>query len=136
METYMEMIHRHQKEFSELPVFFAFNKEQFKEGMQKLGVQNESEIISINYGGYIRKTDSHIIREYFSKCREELKTARKNHEFAVDMFKYEFGNHEYCVTMDPTETLNALGLTLEEIAESKELSRAFIKAKNEYLKEH
>jgi hypothetical protein len=31
------------------------------------------------------------------------------------MFNYELGNHEYCITHDLTDTLDALGLTLEEV---------------------
>ena len=136
METYVEMVRRHQKEFSELPVFFAFNNEQFSEGMKKFGVQDKSEVISINYGGYVKKTDAHLVKEFFSRCGEELKTARKNREFAVGMFKYELGNHEYCVTRDLTEVINALGLTFEEIAADKELTKALIQAREEYMKEH
>ena len=34
---------KHQKEFDEFPVAFAFSDEQFKEGMKKLGL-NENDI--------------------------------------------------------------------------------------------
>ena len=31
------------------------------------------------------------------------------------MFSYELANHEYCITYDIEPTLDALGLTLDEI---------------------
>ena len=54
-------------------------------------------------------------------------------DLKAGMFEYELGNYEYCVTMDPDPALSALGLTFEEVANSKHLSKAFLKAREQYL---
>ncbi|NYC95062.1 hypothetical protein DFN09_003049 [Clostridium acetobutylicum] len=58
---YIEMKRKHQKEVNNFPMFFAFSKEQFKEGMKKLGLE-PSETNKIykfgNTGGFYKRTDS------------------------------------------------------------------------------
>lgn len=46
-----------QKKFNDFPVGFTFNKKQLAEGMEKLGVKTKDELVSIGYGGFIRKKD-------------------------------------------------------------------------------
>ena len=37
--SYLELKWKHQKEFNEFPMFFAFNRKQFDEGMKTLGLK-------------------------------------------------------------------------------------------------
>ena len=64
MNIYKTMKDHHQNEINNFPMFFAFNQEQFNEGMESLGLNpNETnKISSIGAGGYIRKTDSEKLR--------------------------------------------------------------------------
>ena len=39
MNRYVELKRRQEKEVNEFPMFFAFSKEQFSEGMKKLGLE-------------------------------------------------------------------------------------------------
>ena len=41
--------------------------------------------------------------------------------FIYDMFNYELSNHEYCVTYDVGDTLNALGFSIDDINNDKRL---------------
>jgi hypothetical protein len=47
--------------------------------------------------------------------------------FIFEMFDYELGNHEYVYTCDISDTLDALGLTIEDLAKNPAL-RAGLKA--------
>lgn len=59
-ETYVQMKERHQKEVNEFPMMWAFNNDQFAQGMKKLGLQetDTDKIYRIAPGGFIRKTDA------------------------------------------------------------------------------
>ena len=55
--------------------------------------------------------------------------------FIKDMFLYELANHEYCITYDLEDTLDALCLTVDEINSDKRLLRGLEKALSQYLKD-
>ena len=116
---------------------FAFNNEQFKEGMEKLGLdaKDTQKVLSIGGGGFIRRTDSDAFGAMFDRIHAEEAEARKNDDYLFQMFSYELANHEYCYTWDLTDTLRSLGLTLEEIKANAQLNDALIKAIDEARKE-
>ena len=117
MNKYTELKSKHQKEVDAFPFGFAFNQSQFDEMMTKWGLdpQNTGAIFSIGGGGYIRKTDSDAMHEMFDRHEAERKAAMQDDEYLYQMFNYELGNHEYGYTQDLTDTLEALGLTMNEI---------------------
>lgn len=129
MNKYIELVERHRKEVNEFPMMFAFNKNQFEEGMIKLGLapEDKDKIYSIGYGGYIRKTDSKAFNELFKRQREELIAEidkdTTGEGFIYEMFLYELNNHEYIVTMEIDDALNALELTYDEVKSSPTLTR-------------
>lgn len=141
MNTYKILKEKHEKEFSEFPKFFAYSDKQFEEGMQKLGLTPEDtdKILSIGGGGFIRKTDSDALSELFDRHETEMKEAIEADQtgdgFVYDMFNYELRNHEYGYTFDIGPTLEALGLTREEINNNKRLLHGLSKAVNEITKE-
>ena len=62
---YKIMKERHQKEVNELPYMFAFSNEQFKSGLEKLGL-NENEMDKLIYLGdntYLKRTDLPKVEE-------------------------------------------------------------------------
>jgi hypothetical protein len=124
------MKERHQQEINEFPMFFAFGNQQFEEGIRKLGLEpsDTDKIYNIGAGGYIRKTDAKRLQEIFDRHERELRNAMANEKFAYDAFDYELGNHEYVITYDITDTLNALGFTIEEVENDEMLSDALNKA--------
>lgn len=87
-----------QKEFDDLPIFFAFGDRQFKEEMEKRGLTEKDvdKIYSLGkgYGGYYLRSDADIVRAYFQK-EDELPELMKDKDFAVSAFYYEMCNHEY-----------------------------------------
>lgn len=114
-------------------LFWAFSDKQFKEGIEKVKASPENKVVSIGAGGYILKSK---VKEYFKifedyeKKMEELK---KNKDFMIDAFIEELGNHEYIVTYSIDDTLNALGITYEELENSQTLKEALKTAKKQYL---
>jgi len=131
INTYLALKEKHAKEVNDFPMFFAFSNDQFAEGMQKIGL-NPSEtdkIYSAGAGGYYKKTDAEKLHAMFKTHDDEMKQARTNEEFIFHMFDYELGNHEYTYTGEVDQTLDALGLTMEEINNNELLSNGLKKAK-------
>ena len=135
MNAYSELKQRHQLEVNNLPLHFAFSNKQFEESLQKMGLTMEEtdQLRSLGMaGGFYHMDHAEKIHETFIrhiKEREEaIASDKKGDGYIYDMFFYELNNHEYGYTGDVSSTLEALGLTLVEIKESKPLKRGFEKA--------
>ncbi|MFI3238751.1 MAG: hypothetical protein R3Y47_12135 [Lachnospiraceae bacterium] len=143
METYSEMKHRQQEEINGFPIMFAFNDTQFNEGMQKLGLEpsDTDKIYSLgNTGGFIRKTDSKALDELLTRHEQEMSTNiakdKTGEGFIFEMFYYELGNHEYIITGDVTETLDALGIEEQEVNDNPALINGLRLAHNKQMETH
>lgn len=137
MNKYMELKNKIQKEVDEFPIGFAFSNEQFEKMKEELGVKEDSELLSIGAGGFIRKTDREAFSELFNNKAKRIDEAiaedKTGEGFIKDMFLYELANHEYCITYDLEDTLYALDLTYDEVMNDERLLRGLTLAKNEYL---
>lgn len=49
------------------------------------------------------------------EMKEAIETDTTGEGFIFDMFNYELANHEYVITYNITDTLEALGLTADDI---------------------
>ena len=142
MNAYQEMKDRQQKEFDAFPMGAAFSNQQFKDMMKKWGltVNDTDKIISIGGGCYIRKTDKEALCALINRLNNEKENAiaadLTGDGFIFDMFVYELANHEYCITYDLEDTLDALGLTAEQINADKRLTHSLNKAIKHYLKNY
>lgn len=135
MNKYQELREKQQAELNAFPMFFAFNQKQFEEGMKNLGLKptDTKKIYKIgNTGGFYRKSDAPAFREMFmrhTKEREDAIAADPTGDgFIFDMFDYELANHEYNYTHDPEPTLDALGLTMEQVRAEPRLFHGWKKA--------
>ena len=118
METYTELKARQAKEMNEFQgIFFAFSNEQLKEGLEKLGLtlEDTSKIYSIGAGGYILKERSKDLDAMFKRWEQEREELKKEEKNLLDALVYELRNHEYCITGDPDDALNALGWDRKDI---------------------
>jgi hypothetical protein len=133
MNTYIELKERHQREVNELPLYFAFSKDQFEEVLKTLGLTSEEtdQLRSLG-GGFYHKDNAEKIHETFARHEKERKEAissdKKGNGYIYDMFLYELNNHEYGYTWDTSDALAALDLTLDEIEKSKPLKFGLKKA--------
>lgn len=142
MNAYAEMKARHQKRVNALPLKFAFGMNQFREMMASWGLtENDTDKIYKmgGTGGFYRREDSKLIFTTFEENEIEMKAAISNDidgsGFIKDMFRYELGNHEYCITYDLEPTLDALGLTEDEVLSNPALINGLNLARKEYLAE-
>jgi len=132
VESYGALKSRHQKAMDEFQgIFFAFNNNQFKEGMAKVGLKEKDtkSIFSLGGGGYILKTRSKDLKELLDSQGAESKQRNKDEKFLVESIAYELANHEYCITGDTSEALDALELDKDEL-DPKTLKKAIIKHNN------
>lgn len=142
MNKYLEMKERHQKEVNNFPIKFAFSNEQFKRAMEELGLTENDldKVVSIGAGGFIRKKDIKAYKEMGERQYKEFKALiekdKVGDEFIKEMFLYELGNHEYILTFDISDTLDAVGLTEEDIRNNKNLRTGLILAEKEYLEQY
>lgn len=129
MNQFKILIERHQKEFDALPIRFAFSDEQFAAGMRELGLSpsDTDRIVSIGYGGFMKKEASPLMHEVVERHRKEMDEAiaadKTGEGFICDMFEHELANHEYTYTRDVSDTLAALGYNANSIAKNPVLRR-------------
>ncbi|SCJ53455.1 Uncharacterised protein [uncultured Clostridium sp.] len=134
MNMYSKLKKQHQKEINEFPFIFAFTKEKLIENMAKLGLKKDetNKLLSLGGGTFIRKSDKEKLNQMFNRHEEELKKAINEdltgEGFIYQMFDYELANHEYCITYELDDTLNALGLTIDEIQNDDKLLHGLKKA--------
>lgn len=141
MNKYTELKIKQEKEINAFPLGAAFDNKQFAEMMNKWGFteSDTDKIYSIGGGCYIRKNDREAFHEMFDRHEKERKAAiaadTTGKGYIYDMFYAELSNHEYCITYDLTDTLCALGLSVEEINADKRLLHGLDKAIKQYLKD-
>lgn len=143
MNSYIELKTKQQAEVNAFPMFFAFNDKQFADGMKSLGLKptDLKKIYKLgNTGGFYRKSDAPAFREMFIRHDQEKKDAiaadPTGDGFIYEMFNYELGNHEYGYTRDPEPTLDALGMTMDEIKADPRLHNGWKKAIRNQRKYH
>ena len=141
MNKYTELKNKQQKEINAFPLGAAFNNEQFAEMMHKWGLtENDTDkIYHIGGGCYIRRSDHTAFHEMLDRHEREREAAiaadTKGDGYIYDMFYTELANHEYCITCDLTDTIYALGLSVDEINADKRLLHGLNKAVKQYLKD-
>lgn len=133
---YIEYKNKSQRRFDNFEgIAFAFNKDQFKKGMEKLGLtENDTDkVVNIGYGGFMLKSRVNDYIKMNQDLEDEKAELMKNDEFLYQMFRYELANHEYCITYNIDSALDALGLTYKDVEEDERLYNALIRAKKDYL---
>lgn len=134
---YTEQRDRHQKKINDFLskyAFFAFNPEQFMEGLGRLHASKE-DVTRFCPGGYMVRAKVPDYLKLAEDLRKERDQAAKDPAFAFDMFRYELANHEYSYTGSAEDAIDALGYTFDEIRADPVLNEALNKAINELMKE-
>ena len=127
MNEYEQIKNRHSKEINTLPIFWAFSMKQFNEGMEKFGLEptDTGKIYKLQGGGYYRRTDAKILRDMFARHEKEMSEAigrdKTGEGFIFNMFDDELSSHEYIYTHSTEDTLEVLGLSIEDIEKNPAL---------------
>lgn len=129
---YKELKEKQQAELNNFPIKFAFSREQEQRGLEELGLRSVDEVIGIGGGGFIRKSDEQAFFDMLKRFDKEHKEMLNNSKYVVDMFRYELANHEYGYTLDLEPTLEACGLTEEDIKNNLILKKGLAAALEEY----
>ena len=115
MESYTQLKQRHTQEFNDFQyIFFAFSNDQLAEGLKKLNATTK-DIYSIGAGGFVLKAHNQELRDMIDRHSAELEANKKDRKFLLESLVYELRNHEYSITYDETDALDALGLELADI---------------------
>jgi len=109
-------------------IFFAFSNSQLDEGMKKMNCV-PGDLCSVPGGGFLLKSKKDDFRAMFNEHDAEMTEAMKDDDFLQQAIEYELGNHEFCITYDPTDTIEALSLDLED----ERTKGIFAKARRNYL---
>ena len=101
-QEYLDLKKKHEQELSDFPIAYAFNDEQLKEALVKLGADSVKECVSVfGHGDMVRKGDSSKLIDMLTRHTEEIKRKLQDDpEFAKEAFRYEMDNHEYAINWD------------------------------------
>ena len=114
--------------WAEAPVKHAFGNEQFNEMLKEFGISSMEEakekLVRIASGVYALKIDIPKISAILKQMKAVRHAAYQDRKFLMDKLIYEFANHECCITIDPYEAIESLGIekgdylydTLKEVA--------------------
>ena len=110
--------------------------------MEELGLTENDldKVVGIGAGGFIRKTDVNDYKEMgerqYKEFREAIEKDKVGDGFIKEMFLYELANHEYIITREIDDTLDALGLTDNDIRNNNNLRTGLLLAEKEYLEQY
>jgi len=132
MNVYKQLKDAHSAKINSFPMFFAFDRKQFDEGLQKLNT-TETQVLKIGAGGFIRAADLRNFQALLDDMNEELERKLTDPDFFYHAVRYELNNHEYSYTYDAGEALRALNLSFSDLTETQAaiLSRAAREIQNE-----
>lgn len=119
-------------DFADKCGFYAFSGEQFNEGLKKFNATAE-DVALIGCGCFVLKKDMDEFHKMTKEIDEDFQKGLKDPAFVFDMFRYELANHEYCITCDYAETLEACGLTWEQVKNNPMWMKELHKATCDYL---
>lgn len=139
-KSYEEMKKAHQDDYNAFPLGFAFNKVQFNEMMENWGLNPETDLNKISMLpqniGYIRKADIPAFEEMLEKHKQEKITFKEKQSNIKAMLLNEMINHEYVISGDLAEVLEAVGYTMDDYAKSPTLQKAVNEARTDYLSKY
>lgn len=113
-------------DFSNKYIFYAYNQEQFKDGLNKLNCK-ESDLVSVYPGTFLLKEKRNDFNELFKSL--DISEILKNDIDLMESAIYEeLNNHEYIILFDPQTTIetvyNELGLSPEDKTAAAAMKKA------------
>lgn len=111
---YKQLKLKHSKQVNDFQgLFFAFSNEQLNEGLTKIGAKIE-EICSIGAGGYILKAKRKEFDDMFKSFEVERIEFMKSEKRLINAIIIELANHEYSYTRDVSDTVETMGLDVND----------------------
>ena len=119
-QAYLDLQEKHRKEISNFPIAYAFNDEQLKEALEKLGAKSTDECVTVMQSGDIMKRENAkpFINMLKRQMREVQDLILSNTDIAEAAFLYEMDNHEYAINWSGDEdVLSCFGFAYAELEE-------------------
>ena len=134
-QEYLDLKKRHEKEFEEFPIAYAFNDKQLEEALVKLNATKEEVVTVFGHGDIVKRENVKPLIALLERHDEELKQKLKDDvEFAEAAFLHEMDNHEYAINWSADEdTLAAFNIDFEFIRKHG-LQMAYDSARNKHFK--
>lgn len=134
-QEYLDLKKKHQKEFEDFPIAYAFNDKQLEEALEKLGATKEECITVFGHGDIVKRTDAKALIKMLERHTKELKQKLKDDpEFAYEAFLYEMDNHEYAINWSADEdVLDCFSITFEDIRKWG-LRMVYDQARNQHMR--
>lgn len=133
-KKYLDLMKKHRKDLDNFPMAWAFNDEQLKEALEKLGAKKEECVTLAGHGDIMKRTDVPAFKEMIKRHNEELQELLGDKEAAEEAFLYEMDNHEYAINWSGDEdVLDCFNLTEEKLYEMG-LRDAYLNARRRHMK--
>lgn len=135
-QVYLDLIEKHREELNNFPIAYAFNNQQLKEALEKLGVDSVEECVTVfGHGDIVRKGDAKRFINMLERHSKEVKDAMiADVELAEAAFRYEMDNHEYAINWDgDDDVLRCFGMDYNDLVEFN-LKDAYRRARNAHMK--
>src|SRR5690554_2193668 len=114
MSKYLELKNNNQKrfnDFSEKHIYwiFAFGNKEFDDKLKEHNL-TKNDIISIGAGGFIKKEHRESYLNEMNRLNNDdpFKQIKQDDVEVKKAFIYELANHEYCITYNLDDALDAL----------------------------
>lgn len=133
-QSYLDLLKKQQDEISNFPLAYAFNNEQLKEALEKIGAESLDECVTVmNHGDIVKREDAPKLIAMFKRHTKELQEAMENHKFAEAAFLYEMDNHEYAINWDgDDDVLRCFGMDEDDLIE-KNLEGPYLRARRMHM---
>lgn len=135
-QEYLDLVKKHEQELSDFPIAYAFNDEQVKEALKKLGAESLKECVTVfGHGDIVKKVDASRFVAMLTRHADEIRQKLKDDpDFAAAAFRYEMDNHEYAINWDgDDDILRCFSIKWEDVEEWG-LQLAWEKARREHFK--
>lgn len=134
-QEYMDLRKRHQKEFEDFPIAYAFNDEQLREALEKLGAAKDECVTVFGHGDIVKKKDVNALIALLQRHTRELRDKlREDKEFAEAAFLYEMDNHEYAINWSADEDVMDCFSIDWQMLRDWGLEDAYRRARNQHMK--
>jgi hypothetical protein len=132
-QKYLDLQKRHQQELTDFPIAYAFNEQQLKEALEKLGATKEECVTYMGHGDVLKRTDVPAFKAMLKRQVDELREALKDEEFAEAAFLYEMDNHEYAINWDGDADVLACFVIDEKWLIDNNLADAYMRARRKHM---
>ena len=118
-QEYLDLKKRHEKEFEEFPIAYAFNDKQLEEALAKLNATKEEVVTVFGHGDIVKRENVKPLIALLERHEQELhQRLRDDADFAEAAILYEMGNHEYAINYDgDADVLSCFGISFKDVRE-------------------